>query len=222
MRYYTIVDGAGVIKADDQKDPIRLALTVFDDDVRQYERRDCDTENSVDEEAFAKQIEGNGGSPPEATTLIAVGSGTTFALDTLAALAKRASSALATRNYEPFVQLILVAPDCATGEFIETADGLSRGALAARVCHRIVVLYADNGGLTPMRGELAGTLGLWGPTGKSFDGVLALDVSALLIGHRSDVGAYLESLEVLGIIARAAGGASNETLRRFARRGADQ
>lgn len=218
MRYYTIVDEAGVIDDDEQKDPVRLALTVFDNDVTQYQRRDRDPSNANDEEAFAKQIDRKPGAP---CTLIAIGNGAGFALDTLALLAKNASAALSAHRYTPFVQLILVAPVCAAGEFAETAHHLARGALAASACHRIVVLHADNGGAKTALGELTGTLGLWGPAGKAFGNVLALDLAALLVAQHPGMGAYLKAPEVLGIIARAAGGASDETLRRFARRGAD-
>ncbi|MBL8299898.1 MAG: hypothetical protein JNN30_16285 [Rhodanobacteraceae bacterium] len=216
MRYYTIVNEADVIDDDEQKDPVRLALTVFDNDVRLYLRRDRDPNNTNDEEAFAKQIDGT---PREPCTLIAIGNGAKFALDTLALVAKRASAALSAHSYRPFIQLILVAPICASGEFVETAHHLSRGALAASVCHRVVVLHADNGGARPVLGELAGTLGLWGPAGTPFSNVLALDVSVLLLTQHVGLGAYLKAPEVLGLIARAAGGASDETLRRFARRG---
>jgi hypothetical protein len=182
---------------------------------------DSDEQHAANDKAENEKKAANGRKPaaPEHATIIAIGGGAGFALDTLAQLAKRSSIRLADHSYKPFVQFILVAPCLPATVFSGNADALAAGTLASRVCSRIVVLHSDGGSPSAALGERAAELGTWGPSGTTQSNVLSLDVSALLLTHLPGCGAYLQSLEILGLIGRAAGGASGQALQRFAMRG---
>lgn len=234
MKYFVVFDASSNMTEEQQRDRVRLALTAGlpakEPGLRLLEDQDHSPANNDDEISFARRIHRNtaqgkkktaDGEPEQETecTLTAIGDGARFALDSLAELAKLNSSTLSERNYSSSVQLVLIAPRIHTSEFLETADALARGALASRVCRRIVVLYSDAGSPNPTNLALNGRLGLWGPSGKCFANVLALDVSSLVLSHLPGISAFLGSLEVLGLIGRAVNGASDGTLRRMALRG---
>lgn len=237
MKYFVVFDQSvttgdrkqRVVDADDQRKRIRLALTAgFSDDdptITLWEEKDLSPYDNETERQFAKRIENSVKPSDEANhpgdcTIVAIGDGARFALDSLAELAKLSSKSLSQRIYSPLVQLILIAPRVSSREFLETADALACGTLVSRVSRRIVVIYSDAASPGAINAGLNGRLGLWGPAGKCFENVLSLDVSMLALGHLPGINAYLGSLEVLGLVGRAVNGASDGTLRRMAARGA--
>lgn len=223
MRYYCVFDKSGSMEAEVQRARVRLALTTGMGELVLYESPDDDPNSSRDEEKFATWLGGTVEKPrAEECIVIAIGDGCAQVLDALSILAKRFSAPLSERSYQPFIQLVLIAPEIPSNVFNEAGDCLARGSLASRVCRRIVVLYSDGVSPSEAQGGRTGTLGCWGTAAKPYANVVALDVSALLLTHLKGICVYLQSLEVLGLICRAVGGASEAALRRFARRGVEE